>query len=105
MNHDAAKAYCESIGATLPSRDDFVRLRKYMGATTEDSNYEGTGYTPQVLPNLTRQQDGLAVSNYFWSSSVHPAWSNGAYSFVGRYGGFDYFNRNNLDLAVRCVRR
>jgi hypothetical protein len=106
MDQYQASTYCESIGAQLPSREDFARLRGYMGATTAASEYVGTGYTPQVLPNLYRTADGRSVRNYFWSSSVHPGVSNVAYVFDGRTGVIVYGIRDYADyVAVRCVAR
>ena len=90
--------YCKNIGAELPSREDFVRLREYMGAKAGTND----GYAPQVLPNLT---DAKGNSNYFWSSSsVHPDYSIFAYDFNGRSGYIDNFYRDNAnDNSVRCV--
>mgnify|MGYP001579336401 CR=1 FL=1 len=106
MDQYQATTYCESIGATLPSREDFARLRGYMGATTAASEYSGSGYTPQVLPNLYRTVDGRSVSNYFWSSSVHPGGSDFGYVFFGRTGYVDDYDRDYADSsAVRCVAR
>ena len=102
MDQYQASTYCESIGATLPSREDFVRLREYMGARS--GTYEG--YTPQVLPNFTRNDGGETYGNSFWSSSVHPDDSNGAYAFGGRYGAIGlYYRYYDYDGAVRCVAR
>jgi len=88
-------------GVYLPRREDFVRLREYMGARS--GTYEG--YTPQVLPNLTRNEDDRTYSNYFWSSSVHPDDSNYAYDFTLRYGDIYNDNRDDDDGTVRCVAR
>ena len=106
MDQYQAPTYCESIGARLPSRADFARLRGYMGATTAASESSGSGYTPQVLPNLYRTADGLSVGNYFWSSSVHPDFSYEAYYFVGRSGViYNYYRSFYSNVAVRCVVR
>ncbi len=105
MDQYQATEYCQSLGAQLPSRADFARLRGYMGATTATSENAGTGYTPQVLPHLTRQVDGRPWSNFFWSS-FHPDYSGFAYGFGGRVGvigvrdrAYEYAGR------VRCVAR
>lgn len=101
-----ALEYCASIGAELPTREDFGRLRGYMGATTAATAYQGTGYTPQVLPNLTRVENGQTHSNNFWSSSVRPDDSDDAYYFDGRYGLIDDGYRGvSSGVAVRCVVR
>lgn len=102
---EGAESYCKRIGASLPSREDFIRLREYMGAKA--GSYEG--YSPyvkgsveeEVLPNLT---DGNGSSRYFWSSWVHPDYSSLAYYFYGRYGGIYYDGRDYANLySVRCV--
>ena len=106
MDQFQATTYCESKGATLPSREDFVRLRGYMGATTAASEYSGAGFTPQVLPNLYRTENGRSVSNYFWSSSVHPDSANDADYFDGRTGVIDNVYRDVAGYsAVRCAAR
>lgn len=85
-----AKEYCERIGARLPSREEFTRLREYMGAQSGTDR----GYSPQVLPNLS--------DRWFWSSSVYPNVSDVAYFFYGRYGYiYNYYRKYNY--AVRCV--
>jgi hypothetical protein len=95
MNQYDAEKYCESIGARLPTRDDFVSLRKAMGSTNPDSIWDEAGYTAQVLPNLN--VDFL----YFWSSWVDADY---AYVFIGSNSLFGFVPRNNYDVAVRCVR-
>ncbi len=99
-----AKEYCESIGAELPSREDFARLRGYMGATTAASAYEGTDYLPQVLPHLFRNADGRLVSNHFWTSPPHPDNLDYAYVFYGRSGHIYIVRRDYAnDYTARCV--
>ncbi len=106
MDQYQATTYCKSIGATLPSLEDFARLRRYMGATTAASEHSGWGYTPQVLPNLVRTPNGRIVSNSFWSSSVHPGDSSDAYAFNGRSGDFGYDDRDFVGgFTARCVAR
>jgi len=100
MNHKDATDYCKSIGAELPSREDFIRLREYMGAKSGSDE----GYTAQVLPNLTYTEKGQVNSRYFWSSSVHPDHSYYAYDFGGRFGYIGYYNRSfDNYYSVRCV--
>lgn len=42
--------------------------------------------------------------DYFWSSSVHPDYSDYAYDFDGRYGVIYYvYDRAYYDHSVRCV--
>lgn len=85
-----AKEYCESIGARLPSIEEFVRLREYMGA--RPGIYEG--YRAQVLPNLS--------GYWFWSSSVYPSFAERVYAFSGVNGNIELNYRNNY-IMVRCV--
>ena len=102
MDQYQATEYCQSLGAQLPSREDFVRLREYMGARS--GTYEG--YSPQVIPNLTRNEGGRTYSNYFWSSSVPPDVSDYGYHFHGRDGDIGYAARYyDDDGAVRCAAR
>ncbi|MBI3296016.1 MAG: hypothetical protein HYZ71_14920 [Deltaproteobacteria bacterium] len=96
MNHKDADKHCKGIGAELPSREAFVRLRGYMGA--KSGTYDG--YVPQVLPNLT---DSKGNPNFFWSS-VLPDNSNYACYFNGRNGFIGFFNRDDANVnSVRCV--
>jgi len=96
MNQRDATDYCKSIGADLPSKEDFIRLREYMGAKSPGFD----GYTPQVLPNLTHTEN-KAYIRQFWSSSNHLHVSNYYYAMNGANGGFgfDY----HTYAAVRCV--
>jgi hypothetical protein len=93
MNQIQATEYCQSIGAQLPSREDFARLREYMGA--QSGTYR-RGYLPQILPGL--------ADNWYWSSSFFPSDSNYAFIFVGYDGDIHDGNRLNFS-AVRCVTR
>ncbi len=87
-----AEEYCESIGARLPLKEEFTRLREYMGA--QPGTLEGySHHDDKVLPNL---------KNYwFWSSSLYPN-NSVAYFFFGNYGGI---GSGGLSFkgAVRCV--
>ena len=89
-----AKEYCESIGARLPSKEEFTQLREYMGARTGTPK----GYShhdDKILPNLK--------NHWFWSSSVYPDNACSAYDFYGTDGVIYYGNRVNDGDAVRCV--
>ena len=93
MNHDNATAYCDSIEARLPTKEEFIQLREYMGARAgTDEGY--SHHDNQVLPNLS--------GHWFWSSSVSPDSADYFYDFSRPYGGVDYHVRN-LKNAVRCV--
>ncbi len=85
-----AKEYCKSIGARLPSKEEFIRLREYMGA--QSGTHEG--YSAQVLPNLS--------GYWFWSSSVDQFTLGEAYRFEGRSGEIYGTNRGHGG-AVLCV--
>ena len=103
MDQQHASSHCESIGAQLPSREDFARLRGYMGATTEASEYfGGTGYKPQVLPNLYRIHRGRPVSINFWSALAQ---SDSALAdvFYGRRGDIGPGTLDSAEYALRCV--
>lgn len=94
-DHLGAKEYCESISARLPSKEEFTRLREYMGA--QPGTPEGySHHHNKVLPNLS--------GYWFWSSSVDPNNSDYAYFFYGGYGDIDHDLRNYFNYgAVRCV--
>jgi len=92
-------------GVHLPRRADFVRLREYMGATTWHKQYSGANYTPQVLPNLYRAEEGRYVNTLFWSSSVPSDLTYLAHVFDGRTGYFVMEGRHYMLEAVRCVAR
>jgi hypothetical protein len=99
MNHKEAVAYCEAIGAVLPRRPDFVRLRGYFG--TGSGNYKN-----QILPNMTFESNGEAKGFWFWGSTIHPAPPNFAYYFNG-LSGVGYFDGRYREyveeLWVRCI--
>lgn len=96
MDHDEAINYCGSIAAHLPSDEEFIQLREYMGWARSGS---AEWYRAQALPNLS--------GHWFWSSSVGltPANDDFASCFVGDNGmlgkliGDAIFFR----IAVRCV--
>jgi hypothetical protein len=98
MDHFQAEKICKSIGANLPSREDFERLKSYLLTRETVVNgeiQENEGYEPQVLPDL--------AGNLFWSSTRNEFFSRSVYVFVGSTGnagdGIRDFDRN----AVRCV--
>lgn len=91
MNYPDANHYCASIGARLPTKDEFNKLREYMGWTSEG------GYSPQVLPHFSDYY-------WFWSSTPFPDDPDFAYGFSSFQGEFDYDLINNA-YAVRCVLR
>jgi hypothetical protein len=124
MTHNEAKAYCKSLGATLPSGypeyqnkkngnqdSDFVRLRKAMGAESLTENYDGEYFTepcpknfkPQILPNM-RERD---PNPWLWSSSFRPYvfFADDVFVFNTGYGNLSTDGRFNDGIGnyVRCV--
>jgi hypothetical protein len=99
MSHGEAAKYCKSIGGRLPSREDFIRLREYMGAQSENVD----GYSPQVLPNLIDEK--WKDSRDFWSSTTLPDYPNLAYTFGGGNGHMYVIGLSSAlhNTAVRCV--
>ncbi len=93
--HSVAAAYCDRIGAQLPSRTDFERLSEYLGATAASDR---EGYTPQILPNLDR---------YYWASWVHPdGYSDSPFYFDGRTGIIYNDPKEYVEyFSTRCVAR
>lgn len=77
-------------GVFLPRREDFIRLREYMGA----SGGTFANYTAQALPHLAEQ--------YYWSSTPARRYG-GAYAFDGRGGGITDYDRDHRGYAARCV--
>jgi len=90
-----AEEYCKSIGARLPTQEEFTRLREYMGARS--GTHEGySHHDDKILPNLN--------GHWFWSSSVYPSNTDYAYGFSGTDGYIVYYYyRYYNGGAVRCV--
>jgi hypothetical protein len=103
LNHEEASEYCKNLGTILPSEDDYIRLRIYMGAKSD--LYEG--YKPQVLPNLLRVVNGKEFSNFFWTSTTQLLHYHLAYVFGSKIGGFGIVNREFADdfTSARCVKQ
>ena len=96
MDYSSAVEYCKRINAKLPSKEDFVRLREYMGAIPGGYFPEvPPGYKPQVLRHLSR--------HFFWSSSIPERDISDAYIFDGRSGSIGLGSRYYYDNALRCV--
>lgn len=94
MTHAAATQYCENKGASLPTREDFLRLRRYLGYHTGDGYSSLATDGKDILPGLS--------GKWFWSSSVHPYGSDYAYFFSGSRGVM-YYDHRVSKIAVRCV--
>jgi len=89
-----AEEYCKSIGARLPSIEEFTQLREYMGARS-GTNEGYSHHDDKILPNLR--------GYWFWSSSVNPYNTDNAYDFSGTNGYIYDDNRIINNDAVRCV--
>lgn len=101
MNHTDATNYCASIGARLPSKAEFTRLREYMGGLSrtdgDEEGYSDERYSAQVLSSFS--------DDFFWSSSVNPNTSDrldAFFAFNSLSGRISYFYRHRFN-AVRCV--
>lgn len=96
MDHDEATNYCGSIAAYLPSDEEFIQLREYMGARSGSAE----GYSAQALPNLS--------GHWFWSSSVGLTRTHDDFAsfFVGDNGMLGKLVSDAIffRIAVRCVR-
>lgn len=118
MNHADAIQYCSSQGAHLPSARELAQLSKSFGArgivrscgldkkclsilainadgTSDSFNYSYAGY---------QRPSGDLGDGWFWSSSVLPVVSNGAYGLNTDYGAIDVGVVDH-DSTVRCVLR
>ncbi len=94
ISQDVAIEYCTRIGAKLPSKYDFIRLREYLGAMSGSIG----GYDPQdVLPNSVK---GIN----FWSSTGYWYGTAQAYYFNARTGELDYeYIVRSGYFSARCV--
>jgi hypothetical protein len=102
MDYDTAKDYCKFGGASLPTKEQFERLKAHLGYGTANdySPYMNDGQT-EILPRLTNTQ---------WTSSVNnkpgftdPSGSYDGYAFGGVDGMFTQQNRKSDVFAVRCI--
>jgi formylglycine-generating enzyme required for sulfatase activity len=94
MSQYEADKYCKSLGARLPTKEEFERLARYL--TAQKYSPYLVGADGDVLPGLTGYP--------FWSSSLNPRNGGGvnAFGFSGSSGGF--LNVSPLfDYSVRCV--
>ncbi len=102
MTQYEAQDYCASLGARLPTKEEFRQLSMDLGFkhTQGYSPYMQDGKT-EVIPNL--------VGHWYWSSSIFPFNSDNAYGFSGEEGYNDqmsftgYIFREVYHGAVRCV--
>jgi hypothetical protein len=93
MMQNEASALCEIVGARLPTKEEFMELRKFLGAFGVEMI---AGYTPQILPNLN--------GHYFWTSSEIRG-SDDVYIFNGTTGDLrtHYPFLRRKWIATRCV--
>jgi hypothetical protein len=79
--------YCESIGATLPTKQQLEALGRAMS------------------PNGRYDQNAIAgmSETFVWSLSVHPNYPDFAFYFDG-YFGFVGYGYRDFGKSVRCVR-
>ncbi len=94
--HDAEK-YCQSIGAQLPTKEEFKQLATYLGQDT------ARGYDPYTVDGKTEVLPGI-VNYWFWSAAVNTTLGVDAWLFYGSHGNLLNFYRDNA-FAVRCVGR
>ena len=97
MSQYGAEKYCKSIGAWLPTREEFEQLAKYLGQGTAN------GYDPYLTDGKTEILPGL-VNHIFWSASVFSSSLSLSWLFCGDYGDVVNGGRS-VTLDVRCVGR
>jgi hypothetical protein len=110
MTRAKASNYCADIGASLPTREQFEQLAKYLGGERRTFFSAGgyprsyiEGYKPQILPNLT-YEDKWGTSGYCFWASLYPYDSDEAYFFFGGGGDISWVEVTD-EKAVRCVAR
>ncbi|MEO7164618.1 MAG: hypothetical protein ABI041_16980, partial [Bdellovibrionia bacterium] len=84
---DEADLYCKSIGAHLPSREEWKTLASEMGEGSE------SGYVPQILPHLNDLR-------YLWTSHLNV--NSLPYLFDSSIGGFTLGDEKKISSAL-CV--
>jgi hypothetical protein len=85
-----AAAYCDRIGARLPTQMEFFYLDIYLGDDGHGS------FDPLLLPNIE--------GHMLWSSTFNSISPTSAYVFHGSTGLIDYMNVENR-ISFRCVAR
>ena len=109
LSQYAASAACRSLGARLPTKPEFERLRFFLS-----KDYSGEGvrtYSPyerstlerggnlEVLPELS---GNFSPGNHYWSEAKDAGYSD-AYVFVGRSGIIYGDDRPRDIINARCV--
>ncbi len=101
ITESQATLACAQIGAQLPSAQDYKRLASYFALNPQGFFEEiGVRDINTVFPDLENR--------WFWSSTVDPHSSKGAYEFEGNNGcAFDQYLyvylARHLKGGVRCV--
>jgi hypothetical protein len=100
LDRATAIEVCKSIGAELPSQQDYERLSHdlFVERHVVDGEIRGGGVEAQILPNL--------MGEVFWTSARHPDFPQST-GFV-----FDFLHQQSIEIgltftggAVRCVAR
>jgi hypothetical protein len=101
LNNPGAVQYCQNVGASLPTKTDFMRLRFYMGYSKKNPK----GYKPQVLPFLFYNDDSENPKTIrYWSSTTG---DYGDWYLDGLKGELSSIPSDEyvFPAAVRCVKR
>jgi formylglycine-generating enzyme required for sulfatase activity len=97
VNYEDANSYCQSIGARLPTNQEYLQLGKYLGAGT------WTGYS--VLTKDKEHSMFLALERFwYWSSSAY--WLNPKvfqYIYWGDSGITTEGQKKSKGGAIHCV--
>ncbi len=97
-----ASVFCSSLGegARLPTREDYLRLTRTVGAKTPEIG-DFDGYQGRFLAYLFSGMPGQKVAVKYWSSSTSKD-GKWARLFDTRTGRFTWAERGAL-FSVRCV--
>jgi hypothetical protein len=94
VSQQKAAAYCNAIGAHLPTKAEFHRLATYLGRDSE------TGFTPEIIPYI-------GDVAYWWTGSTAENANyeeRKGYMFRSYYGNFEA-DPVRLEEHFRCVTR
>jgi len=113
-----AERICRNEGMRLPTARELALVAQSLGAegiseTKKNGYYLVKGSDSIGNPDHFyfsnkgyKRPAGELGNKWFWSSSVHPVYSNSAYRLNGNHGYIYDYNRSNYNYnyAVRCVR-